>query len=290
MLPAWANRPASEITRGDVRGWVNKVASTISNKGTPLSSTTVATIRNDATSFFTWAEAIEAITISPFAGLRLIKAERALVKKHTDLVYLKSAELARVWRACDDYTAQGGNPVVGGIIKLTMLTGLRKSNVAGLRHNEIQPSNFRNGHDLVFSAERMKMDRPFILPLTPIMLEVLDAVPRSGELVFPQRLGNPSMPFEFGNRHMRAIRDLSGVETFNLKRLRTTLTTLLVNQRDRNGDLISRDSVEEVCGRETRRGAEKAYQASDFYEPKLQALDVWSQFIVETINPAVIGS
>ncbi len=80
---------------------------------------------------------------------------------------LSDAELAEIWRYCpdDDY---------GRILRLLMLTGQRRGEVAGIKWSEIS-------EDLAtwkLPAERVKNGRDHAVPLAPTAIEIIQAVPR----------------------------------------------------------------------------------------------------------------
>jgi integrase len=87
---------------------------------------------------------------------------------------LSNAELAEIWRACpdDDY---------GRIVRLLMLTGQRRGEVAGMRWSELPPE------EAVWRlpAERVKNGLPHEVPLAPLALAIIKAVPQAGrDLLF----------------------------------------------------------------------------------------------------------
>jgi integrase len=66
---------------------------------------------------------------------------------------LSDAELRAIWHALEDDD-------FGGIVKLLMLTGQRRGEIAGLRWDEI------NGDQIVLSSERTKNARAHVVPLS----------------------------------------------------------------------------------------------------------------------------
>jgi integrase len=94
---------------------------------------------------------------------------------------LDDSELATIWRACDDGDA-------GRITKLLLLTGCRREEISGLRRSEIDLAS----GVMTIPGERTKNGRALTLPLPPLALEVLQAVPlqEGQEFVFGRR-GRP---------------------------------------------------------------------------------------------------
>ena len=87
---------------------------------------------------------------------------------------LADAELKDIWHALDDDR-------YGSVVKLLMLTGARRDEIASLTWNEI---DFENAL-IVLPPERTKNRRTHEIPLAPPALEILQAQPhRAREFVF----------------------------------------------------------------------------------------------------------
>ncbi|MCB9929049.1 MAG: site-specific integrase [Alphaproteobacteria bacterium] len=76
----------------------------------------------------------------------------------------------------------------GSIIQLLVLTGQRRGEIAGLRRSWIE------GDVLTFPAGFTKNKKEHRLPLPPMARRVIDAVPDTGDLLFPAR-GRVERPF-----------------------------------------------------------------------------------------------
>ena len=72
-------------------------------------------------------------------------------------------------------------------LEFTILTGCRTGEIVGAKWNEI---NFAN-HTWMISGDRMKAGREHRVPLSSRALEILEALPREGEHVFPNSRGKP---------------------------------------------------------------------------------------------------
>jgi integrase len=80
---------------------------------------------------------------------------------------LDAGEIADVWRACrdDDH---------GRIIRLLLLTGARRAEIGSLKWSEVDLE-----HAVVrLPPERVKNKRPFVIPLAPLALQIIESVPR----------------------------------------------------------------------------------------------------------------
>ena len=90
---------------------------------------------------------------------------------------LDMEELAAVWRAA----GEAGEPI-GSIVRLLILTGCRRSEIAGLKWLEIDFDKAL----ITIGSERVKNKRSFMVPLAPAAVEILQAVHRFSDLlVFP---------------------------------------------------------------------------------------------------------
>jgi integrase len=80
---------------------------------------------------------------------------------------LSDDEIAGIWRACreDDY---------GRIVRLLILTGARRTEVGGMRWDEIDPDKAL----WTLPGERTKNGRVHAVPLAPLVLNVIATVPR----------------------------------------------------------------------------------------------------------------
>jgi integrase len=280
LLPEFKNREIVDIGRDDIRDWLLALTRKRSKRGTPLSSSTIAAIRNDASSFFNYCEIkIKSVKTSPMAGLRFTFDEQDLFRKHEDLIYHNDEELTAIWRAIEKMAAGDWSPFVESIVKFSMLTGLRNANVLGLQKEWIKP--YDCGIRIEYPKSAMKMKRDWWLPLSPQAVDVLNRVQSKGPLVFPGRTGKP---FDFGTNARTTVRMLSGVGNFSLKRFRKTITTRLNELRDADGNLLPRLWIEEAMARETRRGSEKNYNASQYLDQKRIAMETWGRHVASLVG------
>jgi integrase len=108
------------------------------------------------------------------AGENPVIGSNAPVTQARDRV-LSDGELAEIWRACPDND-------YGRIVKLLMLTGQRRGEIAGMRWGEV----FLDECVLRLPAERVKNGLPHEIPLAPLALEIIKATPvlAARELLF----------------------------------------------------------------------------------------------------------
>ena len=119
VLPRWRGRLAREITRRDVLDLLDRVV----DSGKPIAANrTLAALRK----MFNWAVARDILTSAPCAGVKPPTPERS-----RDRV-LSDDELKLIWLAADQV---GGS--FGTLVRLLMLTGQRRNEVAEMQWSEL---------------------------------------------------------------------------------------------------------------------------------------------------------
>jgi integrase len=164
-----ADKRIGEVTRSDIRRVVDRHM----GQGQGFMANRVhATLGT----FFRWCLDRDLITANPLAGMaRPMRREPSRDRVLTD------AELAAVWNATDTLS-----PDRRDCIRFLILTGLRRGEAVGLRWSDIGDG------ELTIPAERSKNNVAFTVPLSPQALTIINNQPRTGELVFGNRLGNLS--------------------------------------------------------------------------------------------------
>ncbi len=197
LLPAWRRRPAESITRRDVIELVERVA----QRGhLHAANRRLALIRK----MFAWGLEVDMVPATPVIEVRPPLAERPRER------VLGDQELARLWRAWERI----GWPF-GPLFKLLLMTGQRRSAVAGLRLSDIAlasqiwtlPSGRGRAHQV---------------PLSALAVEILASQPRlDSPYVFPAR-GRPNRPVSGFSKAAARAAGLAGVADLRLQDLRRT--------------------------------------------------------------------
>jgi integrase len=152
VLPAWRGRVVHDIKRRDIIDLLERVA-----EDRPIMANRVLAALSK---FFNWLCERDVIVASPCAGVARPSDERARDR------ILSDDEIRKLWLACD---AIGGR--VGPCVKLLLLTGQRRSEVAGMRRSEI------NGDVWSLAPERTKNKRRHDVPLSAQALAIIEAIP-----------------------------------------------------------------------------------------------------------------
>ena len=184
VLPRWRGRLVRDIIRRDVLDVLDRVV----DGGKPIAANrTLAAIRK----MFNWAVARDIIAASPCAGVKPPTAERSRDRVLTD------QELRAVWQAADKI---GGT--FGALVRLLILTGQRRDEVAGMRWSEIDLEGCR----WTLAPERVKNNRPHEIPLSEPAIAILTALPRIGDQFVLTSTGDaPSSGYSKGKRRLDAL-------------------------------------------------------------------------------------
>lgn len=158
VCAAWRGRRVQDISRRDVvellDGLVDRGAPIVANR-------TLSAVRK----LFNWCVERSIIETNPAAGVRPPAPNR-----QRDRV-LDDDELRAVWRASDSI----GHPF-GPLVKVLILTGQRREEVAGMRWSEV----VLDGDAPLWTIPRvrMKKDKAHEVPLSPEVVAILDKLPK----------------------------------------------------------------------------------------------------------------
>jgi integrase len=177
---------------------------------------------------------------------------------------LEDDELAAIWRACED-------DHFGRIVKLLMLTGCRREEIGGLRWNEID----LEAGTITLPKERVKNKHEHTLPLTPMAMEIIRAIPErvSRDHLFGERA---KAGFTHWYEAKNELDDrLSDVGEWRLHDLRRTVAT-------RMADLGTQPHViESILNHRSghRAGVAGIYNRSSYEREVRAALALWTDHI-----------
>ena len=159
-------KPLSAITRADIMVAIerlNAVPGTASHAFMAMKA------------FMNWAVSRGLVSVSPMPRLRFSIRSRSRI--------LSDDELRLVWHRAEEV----GYPY-GTIIKLLILTGQRRGEIAGLRRSWIRDDA------ITFPVGFCKNKREHRIPIGLLTKEIIDAIPGDTDLLFPAR-GKPDRPF-----------------------------------------------------------------------------------------------
>jgi len=127
--------------------------------------------RGALSTFFVWAMSKGLCENNP-----TINVFRPAANKPRERV-LDDSELVAIWRACVDEAVESEHPSdceYRKIIRLLILTGCRRQEIGDMRWSEFSP----DGTKWTIPASRSKNKRPHVLPVMPMMRQIIDIVPR----------------------------------------------------------------------------------------------------------------
>src|SRR5262249_37588423 len=156
VLPRWRSRLLRDINRRDLLDLLDRVVDT----GAPVVANRVFSV---VRKLCNWALERDIIDASPCAGVKPPSAEQSRDRVLTD------EELARVWSAADRLSYP-----FSALIKLLILTGQRRGEVAGMCWSELD----RDAGLWTLPAGRVKNARGHVVPLSKAATDVLKDLPR----------------------------------------------------------------------------------------------------------------
>jgi integrase len=155
VLSRWRGRKLNEIRRADVIDLVEDIAT--SGRGY-LANRTLAQLSK----LFNWLVARDVLAISPVTGVERPFQEKARTRVFED------AELRALWNACE------GDGPFGDALRVLMLTGARRDEVARMQWSELNEST----RTWKLPGERSKNGREHVVPLSEQAWELIWSRPR----------------------------------------------------------------------------------------------------------------
>ena len=262
-LPAFEGRSLATIGRPDVHDLLDRVV----DRGSPIMA---RSLHGHLHRLFRWAVGRGIIAASPMENMP--KPAPAVARDRV----LGDAELAAVWKAAD----RMGWPF-GPIVKLLILTGARRNEVAALRQSE-----FKNDR-IELPAERVKNGETKTIPLPPAAVAILETVPRIADSAFVFTLKG-SKPASIGwrakERLDRAADEIMGepLPDWRVHDIRRSVATGL----QRLGTRL--EVIEAVLGHTSgsRAGIVGVYQRYSFTDEKRAALEAWARHVEGLVSGA----
>jgi integrase len=273
LIPVLGEKPLAEITRRDVISLVEAILDRGADKpspGTRRKSGGPYAARHALSALrklCNWAVGRDLIAISPCD--RVKAAEIHGSPEARDRV-LSDDEIRRVWAAADatDYP-------YGPLVKMLLLTGQRRDEIAAARWNEI---DLENGL-LTIGPGRMKAKAGHVVPLTPKAVEILAELPRfaAGDFVLSGQTGMKAFS-GFSKAKKRLDRAMGEIAPFTLHDLRRTVRTRLA-------ELGVTPFVGELVIGHTQKGVHAVYDLHRYEDEKREALERWERRLLSIVDP-----
>jgi integrase len=246
----------TDITRADIASCLNRIVRVNGR-------VTAHMARSSLSSLISWALRQGIVEQNVVVGTEDPGSAQSRDRVLTDV------ELGHVWRACgdDDY---------GRIIKLLICTGMRRDEVGGLRHGEID----LDASTITLPAERVKNGHAHVLPLLGLARSIIASIPRTGrDHLFGTRSSSGHTGWDRCKKDLDA-RLASKVEAFCVHDLRRTTATRLCDIG------VQPFLVEEILNHRSghKAGIAQVYNRSR-YEPQVRAaLTLWDSHLRSLID------
>jgi integrase len=209
---------------------------------------------------FQWATKRGLLAVNPFAMLPAIgerpKRERVL----------SDEELAVIWRAAD-------KAPFGPIVRLLILTGQRRLEVAGLAWAELS----KDMSTWTIPGARTKNGAAHIVPISAPAQEILRALPRVGVLAMPGDAGGVYQGWSKAKQRLDAA---SRVHDWRLHDIRRSLASGLQGLGVRLE--VTEAILNHTAG--SRAGIVGIYQRHDWAKEKRAALDGWGAHVLAIVE------
>jgi len=255
ILPEWKARLPGDLRKRDAIELTDRLV----DAGKPAAAHKVNEIIKRLGNWLVERDILEA---SPFSSLKppapKVIRERAL----------SDEEIKAVWQA----SGQIGYPF-GPFVKLLLLTGQRRNEVAEMAWNEID----LDAGEWVIPSERSKNRRPHLVPLSTQAVDILSAAPRfEGPFVLTSSAGE--RPISGFSKTKSRLDELSEVEGWRFHDLRRTARTGLSR-------LGIPEAVAERVLNHTPSVLVKTYDVHSYAMEKKAALQKWADHIDRILTP-----
>ncbi|GEP04935.1 tyrosine-type recombinase/integrase [Methylobacterium oxalidis] len=261
----WQDRPLSSLMKAEVL----EVLHRIEGRGSPAAANRALAYLSK---FFNWCLEQDLLTVSPASRVRPLSATRS-----RDRV-LQPDELVWIWWALSEWPSQ-----FGSLFKLLLLTGQRRSEVAGMRWDELRSFGTE---EAIWSlpASRTKNGQPHLVPLAEASQNIIASLPREGPFVFTTRgttglSGFSKAKTELDQRvnALRAGAALPSLPPWTLHDLRRTMVTLM-NEQLGIAPHVVEAVVNHVSG-SAKRGVAGVYNRALYLRERRDALCAWSRWV-----------
>ena len=233
-------------------------------------------------SMFSWLKRQRRIESNPCAGVH-----RPAGPKARDRV-LTADEIRWFWRACESVDAPlapGAPRPFGPLLKVLLLTGQRRNEVAGMTRDELSD----DGATWNIPGSRTKNGRAHVVPLPPLVRELIASVrAKPGNLVFTTTGTTPvsgwsRMKGRLDAAMLAAAREegRAVIPPWTLHDLRRTFVTGMVELRV--PPHVVEVTVNHIGG--TRSGVAGTYNRSELMDERKEALERWATHVAGIVAP-----
>jgi integrase len=259
VLPKWKGRRIDSIAKRDVLALVDEVT-----KRGPHAANSLITVLS---SFFGWCVSRDIVAINPMQG---VKKTAETSRERT----LADNELKQIWEGCEKPKV---NPAYGAFVRLLILSGCRRSEIANLEWSEVDTAarimtipGGPNG--------RTKNGQEHRIYLTDSMLTIIAKMPRikKCKFIFTTDGASPISGFS----KMKTILDTAApVADWTLHDTRRTIASGLARMG------VALTTIERVLNHQSDSFSPlvRTYQRHDFAAEMQKAWELWSDHVAAVI-------
>jgi integrase len=203
------------------------------------------------------------VDFNPFVRIDPPAAEQSRERVLTD------AELLTIWKAADALPAP-----YGSWVHMLILTGQRRSEVAGMQWSELSDGMWH------MPSQRTKTNQPHVVHVTEQMQDVLEERSKKSEFVFAGERGRPICAYSYAKRQIDQMitkeRKKAKIEAWVWHDFRRTQQTWMV----RNG--INETVADRIANHREGRatGIKGVYQRHEFLPERKAALEAWCKHVM----------
>jgi integrase len=256
IVPAWRSRTVHDIRKRDIIALIEPIAV----EHPYMADRLLGVIHK----FFAWLVARDVVATNPASGVEMPGTEVARER------FLDDVEIVQLWAACE------GDLIFGAAIRVMLLVGARRSEVAEMRWSEIDTA----ARIWTLPATRSKNRRAHTVPLCTLAWEIINAVPRIAgcDFVFSTTGEGPIANFHHIKDRLDA--KLNFAEPWVIHDLRRSCASGL----QRLGVRV--EVIEAALGHLSGsfRGIVGTYQRHDFADEKRVALQRWADHIEQLVT------
>jgi integrase len=272
----WNDLPIASITSDAINSKLQKINRRTGNKSKIAGNRYFAYLR----AFFSWATPLCPV-MDQHPMIYLKKPKKKEIPRDRALTI---DEVVFLWMAL---------PASGefqGIVRTLILTGARRSEVAGMEWGEVdlKAGTWR------LPASRAKEAKKKEIPLSPTLLSIIKAQPKrkGSRFVFSTINGKEFKNWTLHRKKLFAADEISKIDHFTLHDLRRTVSTIMNGElngwlvRQNLGVFVRSEVVEEILGHAAsghKNGVASTYNGATYDDERRLALDAWADFLNERI-------
>jgi len=266
IVPAWGNRKAKDVRRRDVIALLDGIV----ERGAPIQANrTLACVRR----VFNWAIERDLLDASPFVRIKAPAPENRRDRALSD------DEIATFWKGIDKARM---SETIRLALKLQLVTAQRKGEIIASEWDEFDRENAL----WVIPASKAKNNEQHAVPLSPLALDVLDAIEANASgsrYLFPSPRGDQPVAGPSVDHAVRRNRDQIGVGDWTPHDLRRSAATRMAALG------VDRLVLSKVLNH-VDRSVTGIYDTHRYVDEKRAALERWERRLKEIISGEPISA